>query len=170
MACRHCKCFLEDFITGGLHPDHPLFKKLRIKRLHRILPEVSSWLYRIYMRVNRVYFDDSLQLAMRISRRDRKIMEYEALISTACFRFLKYKEKWIPEEVSYLTTILLEASVLKQVDVDDYICYMSTRTLAGLYELHKEHSITKKDDEKTCIDPNDNYQKEILLEEDDLYT
>jgi hypothetical protein len=188
--CQKCRIFLEDFLKAGTPSSLPLTKQIRAKSLSKILPELTDWVYRFHSRVQKDDFDSALKTASRIAKRGRSNPEYEFLIHTATFNLLKFQVQWIRNEVLYLQTLLVESGFIRtnkqgsMTNAYDYISFMTPRSILCLQELHDDHihpkglltdlrtfAKVKQEDETTCFDRDDDYQKEILEEDtDDLYT
>ena len=192
--CQTCQLFLHDFLEAGIPKDLALSKQTRIQSLRKILPELTEWIYRFYTRLPKEELDKALLTAARIARRGRPILEYEYLIHTATFNFLKYNVNWVKEEAEYMQLRLIESGYIstreKRGDLHQayaYVSYMTPRAIICLQDLHEDHihpkglmtdlNFTRKprqiqEDEMTCFDKDDDYQKEILEEVslDNLYT
>lgn len=187
--CQQCRAFLRDFLEVGVPKSLALASQTRRQSLQKILPELTDWMYRFHSRLQKKEFDTALETASRIARRGRPVHEYEYLLHTATFNFLKFNVQWIRSEVLYLQTLLTESGFIRSnkqgtmTNAYDYISYMTPRSILCLQELHEDHAnpkgiftnITsflkpKQADEETCYD-RDDYQSEILnLTDDDLYT
>lgn len=191
--CQICQSFLEDYLLLGISKELPLTKELRMKSIRNILPELCDWVYRFYRRLPKEEFDKALGNASLIARRGRKLHDYEYLIQTATFNFLRFHLDWIASEVSYMETLLIESGFVRtknklgyHSNAYNYISYVVPRIILCLQDLHDDHVHPKglntdlsklfkpkqKDiDSDTCFDSDDDYQKEILEEDtDDLYT
>jgi hypothetical protein len=191
--CRKCQNFLYDYLQVGPRKELELAKQIRVKSLQRILPEFSEWCLRMNTRIGISNFDRALMTASRIAQRGRKAYEYEYLIHTATFNFLKHEHPWIMNEVDYMKLLLIEAGVVKGRErnkalthAQDYLSFVLPRTILCLRDLHEDHVNPKglytdlgklfrpkyEDFEGSSYDEDDDYQKEILEEDDidDLYT
>lgn len=190
--CHICKSFVQDFLVLGISRELSLHKELRMKSIQKVIPELSDWIYRFYQRLSKDQFEKALKNASLIARRGRALHDYEYLIHTATFNFLKYHYDWIPAEVSYIEILLMESGFVKtknklgfHSNAYNYISYVVPRVILCLNDLHQDHQNPKglntdlsklykpKDkyaDTDTCYDRDDDYQKEILEEADDLYT
>lgn len=191
--CPICQLFLQDYLLFGISKELPLSKELRMKSIRNVLPELCDWIYRFSQRVSKQEFDNALKNASCIARRGRKLQDYEYLIHTATFNFLKFHVDWIASEVSYLETLLIESGFVRtknkvgyHSNAYNYISYIVPRIILCLEDLHDDHlhpkglntdlsklfkSKQKDIDTDTCFDKDDDYQKEILEEDtDDLYT
>ena len=190
--CQICQAFLQDFLQVGIHKDLPLANQLRMKSMRKVLPDLSDWIYRFWIRLKQEDFERASGNASLISRRGRKLHDYEYLIQTATFNFLKYHHDWISSEVSYIETLLLESGFVRSANkfgfhsnAYNYISYIVPSVIVTLKDLHGDHVQPKglqtdlsklykpqkhKEEKETCADKDDDYQKEILEEiEDDLY-
>lgn len=188
--CHLCKQFLSDFLETGIHKDLPLANHIKIQRLRSIQPELVEWMYRFYERLTKYDFNKALMTSARIARRDRKPLDYEFLLQTATFNFLKHDLPWVAKEVEFIKPLLLESGFIKSYKYQasysnayDYISYMTPRVILLLHDLHNDH-VTPKGlntdlnklymkpkyaKEETCADQGD-YTSGVLEEEDDLYT
>lgn len=144
MDCKFCKKYLYDFLEAGIHKDLPLSKHIRLKYLP--LRDVSDWMYRMYKEILPYQFDEALLTASRIARRERPLLDYEFLIQTATFNFLKYKLSWLTTELEYLKIILIEKGFIKSSVkngsmsfAQDYIAYTLPRVIITLRDLHNDH-------------------------------
>lgn len=189
--CNLCKQFLSDFLETGVHKDLPLANHVKIQRLRSVLQDLVDWMYRFYQKLPKEEFDKALITSARIARRDRKLLEYEYLIQTATFNFLKHDVSWVSREVNYIQPLLLESGFIKSYKKQgslskayDYVSYITPRVILVLQDLHDDHRNPKglytdlsklyrkpihHDTDETCADQDD-YMSEILNEEDDLYT
>ena len=189
--CNACQIFLFDYLTLQIHKDLPLAKQMSMKSLKYIQAELADWIYRFYKRVPKEEFEKALKTASNIARRGRPLHEYESLLHTATFNFLKFSNKWIHEEVQYIQPLLLESGFIRSNQKNklmsasyDYISYTLPRVFLLLNDLHKDHlepkgiytdgskMLSTQDDKGTCYDGDLDYQTEILNEVDlrDLYT
>ncbi len=145
--CNYCKQFLSDFLLAGIRKELSFSKYLRIQSLHRILDEITDWMYRMYLRIPKDQLDMAVSTSYRIARRDRPLYEYELILYTATFNFLKFRLDWMEEETEYIKTILLEAGFLKKgcdcTNVVTYIRYTVSRVIITLHELHEDHEDPK---------------------------
>lgn len=191
--CHKCQSFLYDFLQTDLSKDHKLTHQIRVKSLQKTLPEFVDWCSRMKNRIELAKFKEAVETAHRIARRGRSDIEYEFLIQTAIFNFLKFSLPWITDEVNYMKLLLVEAGCIRGkkyqqvlLTAQEYISYMLPRVILCLMTLHDDHMNPKglmtdvttpakfkprqQDDEDTLYDKNDDYQKAILEEDDDLYT
>lgn len=190
--CHKCRIFLYDFLQLGLHKDLELTKQIRVKSLSKALPEFVDWMLRMNEQIEMKQWKTAQETSLRIARRGRKAHDYEFLIYTATFNFLKFSHSWIGPEVDYMKSILIDAGCLKGREhskvlryAQDYVAFLLARSLHCLKEIHDDHTNPKglftdvsnkfqpklqEEDEETCYD-RDDYQREILEEDtDDLYT
>jgi len=192
--CHKCQTFLYDFLQTGLSKDHKLASQIRIKSFQKTLPEFVEWCARMKKQIQLQKFQEAVETANRIARRGRSDMEYEFLIQTATFNFLKCSLPWITEELNYMKLLLVEAGCIRGkkyqqvlLTAQEYISYMLPRVIHCLLNLHEDHvnpkglmtdittptkfKLKKQEDEDTLYDRDDDYQKAILEEDtDDLYT
>jgi hypothetical protein len=192
--CHKCQSFLYDFLQAGLPRDQKLANQIRIKSFQKTLPEFVDWCARMNRRIEAEKFRDAVETANRIARRGRSNADYEFLIYTAIFNFLKVSLPWITEELNYMKLLLVEAGCIKGKDyikvlqcAQEYISYTLPRVILCLTNVHHDHvkpkglmtDITtlfqlppmKQEDEDTLYDRDDDYQRAILEEDtDDLYT
>jgi hypothetical protein len=192
--CQLCKGFLRDFLEIHLPQDLPLSKQIRMKSLPHVHSELVDWMFHVYTRLPKQEFEKAVETASRIARRGRPLLDYEYLIQTATFNFLKVSVGWINQEMNYIQPLLVECGFVKskqkQGDMNtatNYLSYMTPRVIHLLNDLHNDHQYPKglntnlthlnlrpplQEDEQTCYDRDDDYQKEILDEIDlsDLYT
>ena len=192
--CHKCQIFLYDFLQAGLSKDHKLANQIRVKSFQKTLPEFVDWCSRMKNRIEQSKFKEAMETAHRIARRGRSDMEYEFLIQTATFNFLKFSLPWITDELNYMKVLLVEAGCIRGkkyqqvlLTAQDYISYMLPRVILCLMTLHDDHVNPKglmtdvttpakfkpkrQHDEDTLYDRDDDYQKAILEEDtDDLYT
>lgn len=146
MSCPHCKSFLFDFLNPEIHKDLDLAKRLHIKRLPSIRFTLVDWIHRIFSKIKKEDFDSSLRLALCIAQRGRKAIEYEFVVSMATFRLMKAKYNWLEEEIRYIKVLLSEACIIKKCHktvmmtyLDDYVSYITSRSLTALFTLHDDH-------------------------------
>lgn len=194
IMCQTCQTFLYDFLRADLSKNHKLTHTIRGKSLQKTLPEFVDWCARMNNRIKEDKFKEAVETANRIARRGRSNAEYEFLIYTATFNFLKVSLPWISEELNYMKLLLVEAGCIKGKDhtkvllgAQEYISYMLPRVILCLLSLHDDHVKPKglmtdissplqfkprrQEDEDTVYDRDDDYQKAILEEDtDDLYT
>lgn len=195
MSCHICHCFLHDFLLTGIPEGIPLKKDLRKLVLPKIAWLFAEWIHRTLNRIEASQIQKAVNSASMIARRGRKEIEYEYLLSTATFNFLKYEVAWLQEEEEYITHLLMESGLLKGKNMfrlmtitKDYIRYTTIRAMYLLKQLHEDHVNPKglmtnldhilprkrevETKEDTLCDRDDDYQKEILEEVDlgDLYT
>ena len=144
--CRVCKQFLSDFLETGIHKELDLSNYIRISSLRSILPELTEWIYRFYQKVSPEEFSMALITSARIARRERNALDYEYLIHTATFNFLKFQLKWIDSEVDYIKSLLIESGFIrtrhKQGNTNkayDYISYTVPRSILMIQDIHKNH-------------------------------
>ncbi len=191
--CHKCQTFLYDFLQTDLAKDHKLATQIRVKSLQKTLPEFVEWCARMKNQIEHKKFQEAVETANRIARRGRSNEEYEFLIYTATFNFLKVSLPWIAEELNYMKVLLVEAGCIRGkkyqqvlMTAQEYISYMLPRVILCLTNIHHDHvkpkglmtditklfqlSPMKQDDEDTLYDRDDDYQKAILEEDDDLYT
>jgi len=193
MHCPHCKAFLEDFLQSDLDQKIQLKPHVRCHAVHRVLPEYIDWTLRTSQRVTHDNYTSAWKTASRIARRGRPKHEYEFLLHTATYNFLKFSETWFRQEIDYMKPLLMEAGVIKRcVDysdiLDKYLGYMLIRSMTALYAIHEDHMkpkglctlveiptvppVEQEEERVTLVDRDDDYQREILEEVDlsDLYT
>lgn len=191
--CQICQGFLHDFLQTGIEKELPLANQLRMKSIQNVLPELSDWMYRFCRKLKQEDFERASGNASLISRRGRKQLEYEYLIRTATFNFLKFHLEWVSSEVSYIETLLLESGFVRSTNklgfhsnAYNYISYIVPLAIVALNDLHEDHVNPKglqtdvgklfqkrrpEPQQETCVDKDDDYQKEILeADDDDLYT
>lgn len=196
MSCHICHAFLHDFLLTGIPDGIPIQKDLRKGTLPRISWTFTHWIYRVFHNLESQHLEKAQTSASLIARRGRKEIEYEYLLSTATFNFLKYEVPWLQEEEEYMTLLLMESGLLKGKNtfrllsvVKDYLRYTTIRAIYLLKQVHDDHVNPKglmtnldhlvvkrqkeKEKEKTLCD-RDDYQKEVLVEVsldefDDLY-
>ncbi len=191
--CNKCQSFLYDFLQTGLSKDHKLASQIRAKSFQKTLPEFVDWCFRMNNRIEVQKFNEAVETANRIARRGRSNAEYEFLIQTATFNFLKFSLPWITDELNYMKLLLVEAGCIRGkkhqqvlLGAQEYISYMLPRVILSLMTLHDDHinpkglmtdvstptklKTMRQDDEDTCVDKDDDYQRAVLEEEDDLYT
>lgn len=170
--CNICKQFLRDFLEIGIQKELPLAKCIQMKYFEMILPDLLDWMYRIYQRLPKEEFDKALMTSARIARRGRKPIDYEYLIQTATFNFLKFQVNWIPSEVDYMKTLLMESGFVKAKESSkayDYLSYMFPRVYLVLQDLHDDHENPKglqTDLNKLFKKPK---QEQKFLDVDELY-
>ena len=175
MVCQHCKSFLHDFLHPELHKDLDLAKRLHKKRLTAIRSCLADWIFTIYSKLNKEDFDSSLRLASCIAQRGRPPIEYEFVVLCATFRLLKCKVPWLANELGYMKVLLLEQSLFQKNNksvlatyADDYLAYITSRTLVALYTLHDDHLNPKG------ILSNTNQllhtPMEIVIDDDEMYS
>lgn len=190
--CQICQAFLRDFLLHGIPRELPLAKQLHMKSMLNVLPELSDWIYRFYKNLKQEEFERASNNASLIARRGRPVLEYEYLIKTATFNFLKFHHEWISSEVSYMEILLAESGFVRSrtklgyhSNAYNYISYIVPLAIIALKDLHDDHVKPKglytdlsklykpqkqKEEKETCADKDDDYQKEILEEvEDDMY-
>jgi hypothetical protein len=195
MQCQRCGHFLEDYLGGGLPHDLDILKKMRKQKYTSLIPEICHWIQRFSSRVQTNEFKQANTLANNIARRGRKQIEYEYLLSTATFNLLKCQIPWIETELNYMKVRFAEAGVFRGkhatsllLHSQEFLAYLAVSCFVFLQEVHDDHvhpkglntnvgSLTlrskqkKEDDRDTLYDRDDDYQKEILEEDDDdLYT
>lgn len=198
MDCQRCKVFLEDYLSHGLHRELEIYKKMRKQSLSGLSHEIVNWILMIHCRVRSCDVEKAFQVAQRIARRGRKLAEYQYLLYTATFNFLKFEIPWLEQELDYMKVLLVSAGVFRGKnmgrlfsDAKDFIAYMTTSCLFCLFEIHDDHEhpkglqtnvnslsqtlsekIEHKEETVSLYDRDDDYQKEILEEVDlgDLYT
>ena len=192
--CIKCQSFLYDFLQNGLPQDHKLAHQIRRKSFQKTLPEFANWCARMHKQIPEEKFREAVETAHRIAKRGRSNPEYDFLIQTATFNFLKCFHPWMAEELNYMKVLLIESGCIKTRNyvtasqcAHDYISYMLPRVMMCLHNVHDDHvhpkglltdivtllqlKPKKKEDLDTCYDKDDDYQKEILEEvTDDLYT
>jgi hypothetical protein len=192
--CHTCQIFLYDFLQAGLSKDHKLKNQIRTKSFQKTLPEFVDWCSRMNNRIGQQKFHEALEIANRIARRGRSDIEYEFLIQTATFNFLKCSLPWITDELNYMKLLLVEAGCIRGkkyqqvlLTAQEYISFMLPRVILCLINIHDDHVNPKglmtdvttlgkfkpmqQDDKDTLYDRDDDYQKAILEEDtDDLYT
>lgn len=189
--CPICQGFLQDFLQTGIEKELPLANQLRMKSIQNVLPELSDWIYRFSIKLKKEEFERASGNASLISRRGRKQLDYDYLIRTATFNFLKYHLEWVSSEVSYIETLLLESGFVRSTNkigfhsnAYNYISYIVPLAVLTLQDLHDDHLNPKglqtdlgklfqkgrcHEEKETCVDKDDDYQREILEEDDDLY-
>ena len=188
--CNACQIFVFDHLTLNLHKDLPLTKQISMKSLQHIQFELADWIYRFFKRIPKEEFKKALKTASNIARRGRPLHEYEYLLHTATFNFLKFSNDWISQEIQYIQPLLLESGFIrsKQKNGDlnatyNYISYIIPRIYLCIEDIHKDHlepkgihtdltkMLSRQDDKDTCYDRDLEYQTEILNEVDlsDLY-
>lgn len=193
MHCPYCKAFLQDFLQADLDRKIEIQPHIRSHAVHHVLPDFVDWTLRTCQRVTYGNYVDAWKTASRIAKRGRPKHEYEFLLHTATFNFLKFSESWVREEIDYMKPLLLEAGVIKRCRdhssvLDKYIGYMLVRSMIALYAIHNDHlepkgiytmieipttpPIEEHEERATLVDRDDDYQREILEEVDldDLYT
>jgi hypothetical protein len=191
--CQICQSFLQDFLLVGIPKEIALAKQLRMKSIRNVLPELSDWIYRFYQKLKKEEFERASGNASLIARRGRALHDYEYLLQTATFNFLKYNLDWVSSEVSYIEILLMESGFVRtsnrigyHTNAYNYISYIVPLVIVTLQEVHDNHVHPKGlqtdlsklcskrrtwNDKETCADRDDDYQKEILEEkDDDLYT
>ncbi len=147
--CIQCKQFLADFLEQGISKQLALSKELNMKALRRLLPELTDWMYRFYLRLPSEELDKAMLISARIARRERSLLDYEYLIHTATFNLLKYEVKWIKSEISYMETLLLEGGFVRPnpfghlTKAYDYLSYTVPRVILVLQDLHEDHTNPK---------------------------
>lgn len=176
--CNLCQTFLYDFLLVSPHKDLPISKQIRIKSLRKILPEFVHWCQRMNARIQKDEFEKAIETASRIARRGRKLIDYEFLIHTATFNFLKFSLPWLTDEINYMKLLFIEAGVIVGKEYpkvlhhsQEYLSYLVPRTILVLRDLHEDHANPKglyTDLNKLFISPQQE-EKEIELL-DDLYT
>ena len=191
MACNVCTVFLEDYLIAGLPKELEIYKKIRVKALNRIVYDFAAWIHRVFRRLAWKDFEKCQETASRISRRGRKQQEYDSLLHTAAWNLLKYEVPWLEDEISYIKLLLLEAGICKGKHVftvmsiaQELVSHLAPKALICLHTVHDDHvnpkglmtdvsSLTQKpkiqEKEETLYDRDDDYQKEVLAEDDDLY-
>lgn len=144
--CNICKYFLSDFLEVGIHQELELSKSIRMSSLRKILPELTDWIYRLAQKIPSKEFDTAVATSARIARRDRKLMEYEYILHTATFNFLKFQIKWMESEIDYIKTLLIESGFVKSKlnrgntsMAYNYISYTVPRAILVLQDLHGNH-------------------------------
>lgn len=189
--CNKCQSYLYDYLPNSLEKELDLAKHIRMQAIYTILPEFVSWILKLHQTLHEAKVKDAHRTALQIARRGRKLHDYEFLIHTATFNFLKFAQPWILNEVDYMKTLVIEGGVVKGKDYTkvcslayDYLSCMLPRALLCLYDLHDDHVNPKglntdlgklfKPKEKisdtdTCYDKDDDYMKEILEDGEDLY-
>lgn len=193
MHCPYCKAFLEDFLQADLDRKLEIQPHIRCQAIHRVLPEFLDWTLRTSQRVTYGNYTSAWKTASRIAKRGRPKHEYEFLLHTATYNFLKFSETWFRDEVDYVKPLLMEAGIIKQCKsysdiLDKYIGYMLVRSMTALYAIHNDHlepkgiytmieipttpPVEQQEEQETLVDRDDDYQREILDEVDlsDLYT
>ena len=135
MSCLYCKKFLSDFLETGIHRDLLLAKRIRHTSIPRVLHELTDWMYRIYMMIPTDEFEKAIMTSSKIARRDRTQFEYEYVLHTATFNFLKLRLPYLSSEIDYITTVLLENRFLKK---GKYLT--SLQTLSSILFLSIEFS------------------------------
>ena len=148
MSCIYCKKFLSDFLETGIHRDLLLAKRIRHTSITKVLPELTDWMYRIYMMIPTHEFEKAIMTSSKIARRDRTQFEYEYVLHTATFNFLKLRLPYLSSEVDYITTVLLENRFLHSsrssgsiLYIYDYISYTMPRVILQLNGLHVDHEV-----------------------------
>lgn len=189
--CNKCQSYLYDYLPNSLEKELDLAKQIRMQAIQLILPEFVNWILRLNTKLQESKVKDAHRTALQIARRGRKLHDYEFLIHTATFNFLKFAQPWILDEVNYMKMVVIEGGVVKGKDykkvctvAQDYLSCMIPRALLCLYDLHEDHvnpkglytdlgklfkPKEKHSDTDTCIDKNDDYMKEILEDGEDLY-
>jgi hypothetical protein len=195
MTCKSCHLFVQDFLPFALSRDHPLYPKIRSKNLGKIASELSEILIRISHTLPKKEYEKAWQTSNRIARRGRPAFEYEAVLNLSTLNLLKFSHPWISAELSSVPYLLMEMAVVRSKDRKgvqretwDYLNYLIPVVLRCIYEIHDDHMnpkgiytnvgsmiqarrYTNEDDKATLYDRDDDYQKEILEEDDDdLYT
>ncbi len=192
--CHKRQSFLYDFLQTDLAKDHKLATQIRVKSLQKTLPEFVDWCARMKNQIEHKKFQEAVETANRIARRGRSPIEYEFLIHTATFNFLKHSLPWITDELNYMKLLLVEAGCIRGkkyqqvlLTAQEYISFMLPRVILCLLSLHDDHVNPKglmtdvttpttfkprrQEDEDTLYDRDDDYQRAILEEDaDDLYT
>lgn len=144
--CHQCLTFLHDFLEISLDKDLPITKQIHMKSLKHVQSELVHWFYNFYKRLPKEDFDKALETASRIARRGRPAREYEHLIQTATFNFLKFSVDWIKQELNYIQPLLLESGFIRSYQkhgdmnaVYNYVSYMTPRVYLVLHNLHEDH-------------------------------
>lgn len=193
MECQRCQSFLQDFLGGGLPHDLEIVKKMKRKPFHSLIPEISDWIERLYSRVSTNEFNNAKKTANKIARRGRKRLEYTYLVNTATFHLLQFELPWIETDLNYLKVLLVEAGVFHGkhaktllTQAQEFLAYLAITCFHCLLEIHDDHLHPKglftnigsvigpqkgetEEKEETLCDRDDDYQKEILAEDDALY-
>lgn len=195
MSCKICPFFLQDFLLTGVPEELALSKLLRKKAIGRISVKFAEWIHTIFHKISTEDFLKASTIASRISKRGRKELQYEYILSTATFNLLHYEVPWLKQEETYIVMYLLESSLFKGRNyysllntAKEYIGYTTIRAFYYLREIHDDHVNPKGlmtnlnttvphkrkqvEKEVTLYDRDDDYQKDILEEVDlsDLYT
>lgn len=188
MACQICSFFLQDFLLTGVPEGISFRKDLKINVLPRISHPFADWIHRVFRKLTHTQLKNASTLAARIAKRGRPAVEYDFVVSTATFNFLKYEVSWLQEEEEFIAISLMELGLFKGkkianliITARDYIRYITIKAIKCLQELHDDHLHPKglftnlgsrAEKEDTLYDRDTDYQKEILEEIglEDLYT
>jgi hypothetical protein len=184
MACTVCSNFLDDFLRAGIPKELEITKKIRLQSYLRTVPEFGQWIHRVYNRLCWKDFERSYALACRISRRDRKLVEYEYLLYTSTWNLLKHDVPWLEQEIKYMKLLLVEAGVSKGKHVflvmsiaQELVSHIAPRALFYLHTVHTDHLYPKGlmtdlgfTHKKVYEPPQTQIQTQTFLDTDDLYT
>lgn len=167
----------------------PLAPHVKPKGVLKTTPAISDCLLRLSHRLPKKDFDKAKNTASRIAKRGRPDLEYQMLLLSATLNFLKFSHEWLRSELDYMAILLLEAGSVRSktagsvmTTAHDYLSFIVPHSLELLYMIHDDHekpkglmtpvdSLRKYKEEKedTLYDRDDDYQKEVLAEDDDLY-
>lgn len=197
MACQICSFFLQDFLLTGVPEGISFRKDLKLHILPRISHSFADWIHRVFQKLTHTQIKNASMTAARIAKRGRPAIEYDFVVSTATFNFLKYEAPWLQEEEEFIAISLMERGLFRgkkiatlTITARDYIRYITIKAIKCLEELHEDHRNPKglltnlgafagktptnrsEELEKTLYDRDTEYQKEILEEIglEDLYT
>lgn len=189
--CNKCQSYLYDYLPNSLEKELDLAKQIRLEALFKILPDFVAWIVYVDKRLQKKTLEEAHRTALQIARRGRKLYDYEFLIHTATFNFLKFAHPWILDEVEYMKLLIVESGFVRGKDykrvsqlAHEYLSCILPRALLCLHDLHDDHVNPKGlntdiakifrpkekiSDMDTCIDKDDDYMREILDDGEVLY-
>lgn len=146
MTCSYCSQFLMDFLPMAIHQNLDLYQKIKHQHMKKIGSLLVPWIFHLQKKIQPNDFQNAFENASKIARRDRKLWDYDLLIHTAVFNFMKFRLDWLTDEMEYMKIILVESSFIKSSSsfyamkyAQEYIAYIVGKSLMQLRLLHKDH-------------------------------